>query len=222
MGQNRVYYRRGERTSMGAPESASESSTSLRLPTSQSGRTDTPSEGNLPFSIYNPRRRAHQRVSGAETASISEGPIEQDVYVVGGPRRHVLEQFTPRLRPDHRSQAQLSAWKAPSFDENFGAALFSRQNRQIVFFSLGFIFPLAWMIASVLPLPPDPKEVQGATASELDLEQRFDNQFGPVIDKSYQKANWWRNLNRVMSGVGTLLIGVIIALAILASRMSKS
>lgn len=72
---------------------------------------------------------------------MSEGPVEQDVYVVGGPRRHVLEQFTPRLRPDHRSQAQLSAWKAPSFDENFGAALFSRQNRQIVCFCLGFIFP---------------------------------------------------------------------------------
>lgn len=169
---------------------------------------------------------------------MSEGPIEQEVYAVGGPRRHVLELFTPRLRPDRRSQAQLSAWKAPSFDENFGAALFSRQNRQIVFFCLGFIFPFgkhnpahcsfkrvvlihgsAWMIASVLPLPPDPKAVQ-TTASELAFEQRFEDQLGPVVDKSYQKANWWRNLNRIMSGVGTLLIGAIIALAVLASRMS--
>ncbi|KAF2443805.1 hypothetical protein P171DRAFT_44348 [Karstenula rhodostoma CBS 690.94] len=216
----RVYYRRGERTSLGAPESISESSASLRLPTSHSGRT-TPSEGNLPFSIYNPRRRPHQRASGADTASMmSDGPIEQDVYAVGGPRRHVLEQVTPRLRPDHRSQARLSAWKAPSFDENFGAALFSRQNRQIVLFCLGFIFPFAWMIASVLPLPPDPKTVQETTASELALEQRFDDQFGPLVDKSYQKANWWRNLNRIMSGVGTLLIGAIIAIAVLASRMS--
>lgn len=82
------------------------------------------------------------------------------------------------------------------------------------------IYYIAWMIAALLPLPPDPKTVQGATASELDIEQRFDNQFGPIVDKSYQKANWWRNLNRVMSGVGTLLIGVIIALAVLASRMT--
>ncbi|KAL5377630.1 hypothetical protein DPSP01_009683 [Paraphaeosphaeria sporulosa] len=217
----RVYYRKGERTSLGAPDSISESAPSSRLQTSHSGRTNTPSDGNLPFSIYNPRRRPHQRASGADSVSMmSEGPIEQDVYAVGGPRRHVLEQFTPRLRPDHRSQAQLSAWKAPSFDENFGAALFSRQNRQIVFFCLGFIFPFAWMIASLLPLPPDPKTIQETTASELDFEQRFGDQFGPVVDKSFQKANWWRNLNRIMSGVGTLLIGAIIALAILASRMS--
>jgi hypothetical protein len=75
------------------------------------------------------------------------------------------------------------------------------------------------MIASVLPLPPDPATIE-ETASDSDLEQHFDHQFGPVVDKSFQKANWWRNLNRVMSGVGTLLIGAIIALAILASRMS--
>lgn len=210
----------------------------MSLPTSQSGRTNTPSEGNLPFGIYRPRNRPHQRVSGTGTVSTVDGPIEQEVYVVGGPRRHILEQFTPRLAKDRRSQAQLSAWKAPSFDENFGAALFSRQNRQILCFCLGFIFPFgklvplayhdliilmycpAWMIAALLPLPPDPDMVQGATGSDLDLEQRFDHQFGPVVDKSFQKANWWRNLNRVMSGVGTLLIGVIIALAILASKMA--
>lgn len=73
--------------------------------------------------------------------SESHSPTEQGVYAIGGPQSQNLRQFTPRLRPDHRSQAQLSAWKAPSFDENFGAALFSPQNRQIVFFCLGFIFP---------------------------------------------------------------------------------
>jgi hypothetical protein len=77
---------------------------------------------------------------------MAESPTQQDIYAVGGPRRHIFEQFTPRLRPDHRSQAQLSAWKAPSFDENFGAALFSRQNRQIVFFCLGFIFPFGKLV----------------------------------------------------------------------------
>lgn len=69
------------------------------------------------------------------------------------------------------------------------------------------------MIAAVLPLPPNPEEVQevdAETASVLDQQQRFDHQFGPVVDKSYQKAHWWRNLNRIMSGVGTLLIGAIV------------
>lgn len=92
------------------------------------------------------------------------------------------------------------------------------------------------MIASVLPLPPQPEMVQDATPSQMDLEQHLARELGPVDDRSHQKANWWRNLNRIMSGIGTLLIGVIvssrinlsatftdwyqIALAILASRMT--
>jgi preprotein translocase subunit SecG len=51
------------------------------------------------------------------------------------------------------------------------------------------------------------------------LEQQYAQHMGPIDDKSFQKATWWRNLNRIMSAVGTLLIGVIIALAILASRL---
>jgi hypothetical protein len=92
------------------------------------------------------------------------------------------------------------------------------------------------MIASVLPLPPDPDLVHEPTPSQADLEAHFASQLGPVEDRSYQKAIWWRNLNRIMSGIGTLLIGVIvrffkpsferrltlyqIALGVLASRMS--
>lgn len=56
-------------------------------------------------------------------------------------------------------------------------------------------------------------------SNQVDLEQHFAQSMGHIDDKAFQKATWWRNLNRVMSGVGTLLIGVIIALAILASRM---
>lgn len=78
----------------------------------------------------------------------------------------------------------------------------------------------AWIIASFLPLPLDPNTVGTPTVSQADLEQQFAQAMGPADDKSFQKATWWRNLNRVMSGVGTLLIGVIVALAILASRMS--
>jgi hypothetical protein len=66
----------------------------------------------------------------------------------------------------------------------------------------------AWIIASFLPLPPDP--ALAATASQTDLEQHFARQFGPIEHKSFQKANWWRNLNRIMSGLGTLLIATIV------------
>ncbi|KAF2734146.1 hypothetical protein EJ04DRAFT_564435 [Polyplosphaeria fusca] len=202
----RVYYRRG---SLGAPDSASASTDSFRIPTAQSGRTSTPSEGNFPLSIYRPRNRPHQRSSYPESMSISEAPIEQAVYVIGPARRPLTHIISPRLRQDRRSQARLSAWKAPSFDDSLGTLIFSRQNRQILLFCFGFIFPLAWIIASFLPLPPDPDTIN-STPSQMDLEQQFTEQLGPPDDRSYQKAVWWRNLNRIMSGIGTLLIGVIV------------
>jgi hypothetical protein len=65
------------------------------------------------------------------------------------------------------------------------------------------------MIASFLPLPLDPTLADAR--SQTDLEQQFARDFGAADDKAYQKANWWRNLNRVMSGVGTLLIGAIVS-----------
>jgi hypothetical protein len=66
------------------------------------------------------------------------------------------------------------------------------------------------MIASCLPLPFDPS--LAPSQSQVDLEQgQFAQRVAALDDKAFQKANWWRNLNRVMSGVGTLLIGVIVS-----------
>lgn len=149
-----MYYRRGERTSLGAPESSTESSESIRVPTAHSGRTNTPSESNFPLSIYRPRNRPHQRISQPDTVSISDGPFEQEIYVIGPARRPLAEPFTPHLRPDRRSQARLSAWKAPSFDDSLGSMLFSRQNRQILLFCLGFIFPLGKLLPGYLRITP--------------------------------------------------------------------
>lgn len=64
---------------------------------------------------------------------------------------------------------------------------------------------LAWMIASFLPLPLDPKS---EVYSQTDLEQQFARSMGAIDDKAFQKATWWRNLNRVMSGIGTLLVSI--------------
>lgn len=70
----------------------------------------------------------------------------------------------------------------------------------------------AWIIASFLRLPDNP-ELATPTPSQLDVERQFVAQgFGPVDDRSYRKAMWWRNLNRIMAALGTLLIGVIVSL----------
>lgn len=64
------------------------------------------------------------------------------VYVLG-PNMYPLSGYsTPHLRTDRRGGAHYSAWKAPSLDADLGSTLFGRQNRQILFFCIGFIFPL--------------------------------------------------------------------------------
>ncbi|KAJ8118975.1 hypothetical protein OPT61_g172 [Boeremia exigua] len=207
----RAYYQRGERISM--IPAASESSGSIRLGTSHSGRTHTPSESNFPAHIYRPRNRPH-RGSHTDTMSLSS---EQLIDENGYAHMHSISGWsTPHLRTDRRGHPRYSFWKAPSMDKDFGKHPFSRQNRQILLFTLGFIFFPAWWIASCLPLPYISTLADG---SQVDFEQQYAQQFAAVDDKAYQKANWWRNLNRVMSGVGTLLVGVIVALGILASRM---
>ena len=46
-----------------------------------------------------------------------------------------------------------------------------------------------------------------------DLEQ----QLGTIGEARYENARWWRNVNRVMSGVGVLIIIAIIALVAVAA-----
>jgi hypothetical protein len=138
----RAYYQRGEQIAMGAPES--ESSGSIRLGTSHSGRTNTPSEGNFPLSIYRPRNRPRNRHSQPDTLSLSDDiqPIDGGLYVLG-PNMHPVSGYsTPHLRTDRRGRSRYSAWKAPSLDDDLNTTLFGRQNRQILLFCIGFIFPL--------------------------------------------------------------------------------
>jgi hypothetical protein len=127
---------------MGAP--GSESSDSLRLYTSHSGRTNTPSDGNLPLSLYRPRNRPRNRASQGDEISIVDDvhSIDGGVYVLG-PYMHPLDGFsTPRLRTDRRGATRYSVWNAPSLDHDLNTTLFGRQNRQILLFCIGFIFPL--------------------------------------------------------------------------------
>jgi hypothetical protein len=67
------------------------------------------------------------------------------------------------------------------------------------------------MIASFLPLPLNPELSKEATPSQADLEAALAERVGPVDTQSYKKAYWWRNLNRIMSVIGVLLIGAIVS-----------
>ncbi|RMZ67146.1 serine-rich [Pyrenophora seminiperda CCB06] len=202
----RVYYRRGERISVvAAPES--DSSGSIRLGTAHSGRSHTPSESHFPLSIYRPRNRPRTRMSHTDTVSLADdvqsidgGVYEREVYMVEdrGQMYALSAWSTPHLRTDQRGQLRYSAWNAPSLDADVHQTLFraSKQTDSALLFRV--------------PVP----------SRQADIEQQFAQAVAPADDKAFQKATWWRNLNRIMSGVGTLLVGVIIALAILASKLS--
>ncbi len=69
------------------------------------------------------------------------------------------------------------------------------------------------MVAAFLPIPPKPTNHK----FEADLESThpaFRQQQHIVNETRYESARWWRNLNRVMSVVGLLIIGAVVALAV--------
>ena len=127
----------------------------------------------------------------------------------------------PHLAPTKRTTNRLSAWRPPSFVDSLDT-LVRRCNRQILLFALGFVCPLLWMLAAVLPLPKKPisqddfekslagseEDVQAAMMKHNagDAERRWRE------EKQWMKARWWRALNRIMSVIGVLVIGAVVSL----------
>ncbi|GAD91642.1 serine-rich protein [Paecilomyces variotii No. 5] len=119
--------------------------------------------------------------------------------------------WSPHLFTDRRAdEIRGSMWTAPSLDST-AEPVFSRRNAQVYAFCLGFIFPLAWLIAAFLPLPPLPLSLQEGASAEIGAAV-----FGRVAEyetRRYQNARWWRNLNRCMCPLGIAIIVIVITLA---------
>lgn len=76
------------------------------------------------------------------------------------------------------------------------------------------------MIAAFLPLPTNPKyqmEEQNRNSGRFG-HVNYEHQFRVLDETRYESAKWWRNLNRVMSVVGLLIIGAVVALAVVGVR----
>ncbi|KAK5108826.1 hypothetical protein LTR62_007800 [Meristemomyces frigidus] len=149
----------------------------------------------------------------------------------------------PTLRPSKRHQngnnnnnKLSSGWRPPSFVDSLDTLVRSRCNRQVLFFALGFVCPLLWMLAAVLPLPPRPGNLHdleksggvGVGGSEEDVQvammrhEAGDAERRWREEKQWVKGRWWRALNRVMSLVGLLILAAVIALAVVATRKNSS
>ncbi|KAK8065839.1 hypothetical protein PG997_012586 [Apiospora hydei] len=141
--------------------------------------------------------------------------------------------FSPRRRPreiqpnNGHASGKCHRYLGTSIDDLVERqGKLGRRNMQIVMFALGWIFPFAWMIAAVLPLPhkPLPQMTMADHHSTAELGGQistpdiFSGRVDPAEDANYQSARWWRNVNRLMCVVGLLIIGAIVALIIIGTR----
>ncbi|KAK5664171.1 hypothetical protein OQA88_387 [Cercophora sp. LCS_1] len=228
----RVYYGSGERRFLGAPSFMSLSDAGDSRPSSSANpHGDSPSPDHHPINIYNQRRRPREvrpppgerPFSDSASIEITQAPpLGPDYGAFRSLRRKTSSIWSPHLRMDRRPR-RYSTWDPPSVSWSADTGILGKRNAQVVLFIVGFIFPFAWMIAALLPLPPHPR------LDMLEREDHSDSQLGRskpefryttrVVDESrYESARWWRNLNRFMSVIGLLIIGAVIALVVVGTR----
>ncbi|KAK3302115.1 uncharacterized protein B0T15DRAFT_404370 [Chaetomium strumarium] len=233
----RVYYGSGERRFLGRRPSfltVSESSDS-RPPSSGFLGSESPNSDNFNFpqAIFSPRRRAREVQPAADqrpapdhaSMEISPAPSPaqppQDHRVFRSLREKTSSIWSPHLQPDRRA-SRYSVWDPPSVNWSADSGILGKRNIQVILFILGFVLPLAWMVAAVLPLPPNPKlrmlDVENSQGRFGSPHPAFRYQQQLLDELRYESARWWRNLNRGMSVVGLLIIGAIIALAVVGVR----
>ncbi|PVH85488.1 hypothetical protein DL98DRAFT_409156 [Cadophora sp. DSE1049] len=225
----KLYYGSGERRYIGAPGSSTEGTDSR----SNSFRTGSPNTDHFPLSIYSPRRRPREMNAQSTRGSMEITPAPQrgddgrfntnDPYSRRFRTWSMSSIWSPHLRLDRRA-TRRSVWEPPSVNWSTEGGWFGRRNVQIVMFIAGFIFPFAWMIAALLPLPPRPirnMSERDNSRSNLDSSHDRENQhetpndytrqFGPMDEARYESAKWWRRLNRYMSFVGVLVLAAIVS-----------
>ncbi|KAI9847848.1 MAG: hypothetical protein M1837_001741 [Sclerophora amabilis] len=217
--QQRVYYTRPARDISSVDRSPSPEARGR-----DSAPSASPESDRFPQQIYRPRTRPRITESGRdeEAEGISAVEEPEEIYIRGPPRPRVTRHWSPRLRHDKRA-ARMSLWEAPQLSEKSGdPILTNRRAVQIALFCVGLIFPLAWMIGAVLSLPPQPKTFHKRKSNLGDLEAALQEDDISIDHTHYYNTVWWRNLNRIMSVVGVLMIGAIIALVVVAIKMRDS
>lgn len=186
-----------------------------------------PSPLNIPRPRSPERPRSPQRPRSPERVRFAQRRIESDprdprahwvpdpepeeVDVVGSPRCRLRHSWSPHLYTDRRTiQHSASAWTCPSMDTTT-EPMFGRRNLQVYSFCLGFVFPLAWVIAAVLPLPPKPKMGPEMLEIDDDVEMAIESQLLSLQQRRYDNARWWRNLNRWMISLGVVIIVIVVS-----------
>ncbi|KAI0476996.1 hypothetical protein F4859DRAFT_521571 [Xylaria cf. heliscus] len=219
----RLYYGSGERRWLASPIISDGDDSP---PPSAWAPGGSPAPEQFAQNIINPRRRPREAPQDISPQPFSpEIPQPEIGDIRRGPKKKSSSIWSPHLRPDVRS-SRYSIWRPPSVTWSAENNILGRRNIQLVLFVLGFIFPFAWMIAGLLPLPPKPQfdmqELDKSTAQfRIPEDSRAELLYGrvaPIDDSRYQSARWWRNLNRFMSIIGLLILGAVAALIVVGLK----
>ncbi|KAH8689657.1 hypothetical protein BGW36DRAFT_365423 [Talaromyces proteolyticus] len=176
-----------------------------------------------PAYLARPRTRPREE-KAHPTRLLSDHPADPRSHWKQGQREEhdiavpqpVAKAWSPHLHPDKGQTSPRHTWTAPSLDSRDEPA-FGRRNVQIYSFCLGFVFPLAWVIAAFLPLPQplgDEEDMVAGSGAKYRIQQHE--------KKRIQSARWWRNVNRVMIPVGTAIIAIIVTLAVVGTTVGFS
>ncbi|ERS97164.1 uncharacterized protein SPSK_02146 [Sporothrix schenckii 1099-18] len=227
----RVYYGSGEHRALSVEPSMSELGqgddymAGVGRPNSAFRRS--PSLDNMHFNIFNTRRRPREvqptgprPFSDAASMEAGEAGVVNDYRLrPPGLRKMTSSIWSPHLRVDRRA-TRFSVWEPPSVTWSTDTtSTFDRRNLHVVCFTIGFVFPLAWMAAAFLPLPPDPKRAMEKRAEgKYGVPEALKRRIAQYDEARYQSAKWWRTLNRVMSVFGLLILGAVAALVVVGVR----
>ncbi|KAJ5628412.1 hypothetical protein N7490_010640 [Penicillium lividum] len=204
-------------------------STNSRPSSARPGTSNSSVYNLVPHPLNIPRPRSPQRPRSPERVQFAQrridsdprdprahwvpSPEPEDGEVVGTHRHRLRHSWSPHLFTDRRTiQHSASAWTTPSFDSTT-EPIFGRRNIQVYSFCVGFIFPLAWIIAAFIPLPPKPKMAPEMIESDDDVEMALESQLMGLQQRRYNNTRWWRNLNRWMISLGVVIIVIVITLA---------
>ncbi|KAL9116347.1 MAG: hypothetical protein Q9187_007128 [Circinaria calcarea] len=175
------------------------------------------SSSKISLRVFKSRSRPHEidvRQQNRNSMAITPAdPVaDQTVEVKGSPRRKTSQVWSPHLWHDRRTAAnRRTIFRAPSLDEEAEGKALSRRNAQIWLFALGFLFPPAWILASLIPLPPAPVLTPPVTPTSPDIAHDLEKAVGPIDQARYENARWWRKINHIMAVVGILIIAAIVS-----------
>ncbi|RYP46010.1 hypothetical protein DL768_007726 [Monosporascus sp. mg162] len=225
----RLYYGSGERRWLATAASIQSLSEAAASRPGSSFRSGSPADDHLPQSVFNPRRRPRELPAHADPPASADVAFGGVAEMRLGAKKKTSSIWSPHLRFDRRA-IRFSVWQPPSATWPAEGGFLGRGNVQVLLFVVGFGIPLAWMVAAFLPLPPKPvMETSGPDDSATGLGiageqgvESFDQRIAPIDEARYHNSRWWRNLNRIMSIIGLLILGTIATLAVPLPRTMSS